>query len=68
MPQTPTPATARAVRYDGFGGREVLRVKEVEVPTPGQGEALVEVRAAGINPGEVVIRSGALAGVVLTLG
>jgi NADPH:quinone reductase-like Zn-dependent oxidoreductase len=30
------------------------------MPRPGPGEVLVEVRAAGINPGEVIIRSGAL--------
>ncbi len=58
---TPTPAArARAVRFDRYGGREVLFVRDVPMPTPGKGEVLVEVRAAGINPGEVIIRSGAL--------
>jgi NADPH2:quinone reductase len=51
---------ARAVRFDRYGGREVLAVREVPMPAPGEGEVLVQVRAAGINPGEALIRSGAL--------
>ncbi|OBG34195.1 NADP-dependent oxidoreductase [Mycobacterium sp. E3198] len=51
---------ARAVRFDRYGGRDVLYVADVEMPAPGPGEVLVEVRAAGINPGEAAIRTGAL--------
>lgn len=51
---------SRAVRFDRYGDREVLHVTEVEVPSPGAGAVVVEVRAAGINPGEASIRSGAL--------
>ncbi len=51
---------ARAVRFDRYGDREVLYVAEVEVPEPAAGEVVVEVRAAGINPGEAAIRRGAL--------
>ncbi len=50
----------RAVRFDRYGDRSVLYVAEVEVPTPGPGHVQVEVRAAGVNPGEAAIRSGAL--------
>jgi len=61
MSTPPTPAVqTRAVRFDRYGGREVLSVRDVPMPRPGDGEVLVEVRAAGINPGEVIIRSGAL--------
>ncbi|HEY3505766.1 MAG TPA: NADP-dependent oxidoreductase [Actinocatenispora sp.] len=49
----------KAVRFHGYGGIDVLRVEEVERPTPGPGQVLVEVRAAGIQPGEVMIREGA---------
>jgi NADPH:quinone reductase len=52
---------ARAVRFDHYGDRDVLYIAEVEVPTPAAGEVLVEIRAAGINPGEAAIRAGALA-------
>jgi NADPH:quinone reductase-like Zn-dependent oxidoreductase len=48
----------RAVQYDEFGGVDVLRVAEVPVPGPGPDEVLVEVAAAGINPGEAYVREG----------
>ncbi|MGW1500947.1 NADP-dependent oxidoreductase [Streptomyces mirabilis] len=51
----------KAVRYDGFGGIDVLRVDEVERPVPGDGQVLVQVKAAGINPSEAAIRTGAVA-------
>ena len=52
---------SKAVRYDGFGGIDVLRVDEVERPVPGNGQVLVRVKAAGINPSEAAIRTGAVA-------
>ena len=48
----------KAVRFHEYGGVEVLRVEEVARPSPGAGQVLVEVRAAGIQPGEVMIREG----------
>jgi NADPH:quinone reductase-like Zn-dependent oxidoreductase len=51
----------RAVRYDQYGGLEVLQVVEVPRPTPGPGKVLVRVKAAGINPGEASIRKGLFA-------
>jgi NADPH2:quinone reductase len=51
---------ARAVRFDHYGGRDVLYLADVAVPQPPPGEVVVRVRAAGINPGEAAIRSGAL--------
>jgi NADPH:quinone reductase-like Zn-dependent oxidoreductase len=50
----------RAVRFDQYGGIEVLKVVEVEDPVPGPGQLLVAVKAAGINPGEGKIREGRL--------
>src|ERR1700723_935259 len=50
----------RAVRYDEFGGIDVLRVAQVQRPVPGGEQVLVRVKAAGINPSEAVIRSGAV--------
>lgn len=55
-----TDTKARAVRFDRYGGRDVLYVTDIDMPTAGPGEVVVEVRAAGINPGEAGIRSGAL--------
>lgn len=50
----------KPVQFDSYGGIDVLEVRDVPRPVPGAGEVLVEVRAAGINPSEAVIRSGAL--------
>jgi NADPH2:quinone reductase len=55
-----TATVARAVRFDRYGDRDVLYVQDIEMPTPGEGEVVVEVRAAGINPGEAAIRNGAM--------
>jgi NADPH:quinone reductase-like Zn-dependent oxidoreductase len=49
-----------AVRFDEYGDIDVLKVGEVPRPAPGPGQVLVTVRAAGINPGEAVIRKGLL--------
>jgi D-arabinose 1-dehydrogenase-like Zn-dependent alcohol dehydrogenase len=51
---------SKAVQFDSYGGIDVLEVRDVPRPVPGAGEVLVEVKAAGINPSEAVIRSGAL--------
>jgi NADPH:quinone reductase-like Zn-dependent oxidoreductase len=50
----------KAVQFDSYGGVEVLEVRDVPRPVPEAGEVLVEVRAAGINPSEGVIRAGAV--------
>ena len=50
----------KAVRFDEYGPVDVLDVRDVPVPEPGEGQVLVRVRAAGINPGEAKIREGAL--------
>jgi NADPH:quinone reductase len=51
----------RAVQFDEYGGLDVLTVREVELPGIGKEDVLVEVKAAGINPGEASIRKGLLA-------
>ena len=50
----------KAVRFDEYGGTEVLKVVDVPRPAPGAGQVLVRVKAAGINPGEAKIRAGLL--------
>ena len=51
----------RAVRFEKYGDVDVLRVADVDRPTPGANQVLVRVKAAGINPGEAAIREGAMA-------
>jgi NADPH:quinone reductase-like Zn-dependent oxidoreductase len=48
----------KAVRFDEYGGIDVLKVVDVPRPVPGAGQILVQVKAAGINPGEAKIREG----------
>jgi NADPH:quinone reductase-like Zn-dependent oxidoreductase len=50
----------KAVRFEEYGGVDVLQVVEVPRPEPGPGQVLVQVKAAGINPGEAKIRAGLL--------
>jgi NADPH:quinone reductase-like Zn-dependent oxidoreductase len=49
----------KAVQFDSYGEVDVLQVRDVPRPVPAAGEVLVEVKAAGINPGEAMIRRGA---------
>ena len=50
----------RAVRFDAYGDVDVLDVREVEDPHAGPGRVVVRMKAAGINPGESAIRTGAV--------
>ncbi|HLO25844.1 MAG TPA: NAD(P)H-quinone oxidoreductase [Geobacteraceae bacterium] len=48
----------KAVLLEGFGGVEVLKVGEVEVPKPGENQVLVKVMATSINRPDLVQREG----------
>jgi NADPH:quinone reductase-like Zn-dependent oxidoreductase len=50
----------KAVRFEQYGGTDVLKVVEVDKPEPAAGEIRVEVIASSVNPGEAKIRSGEL--------
>ena len=51
---------SRRVQFDRYGPADVLQVADVPRPQAGEGQVLVQVVAAGINPGEIAIRNGAL--------
>ena len=51
-------ATMRAVVTMGNGGYDMLRYRVVLRPTPGPGEALLQVLAAGVNNTEINTRIG----------
>src|SRR3954454_8456986 len=48
----------KAVRLNAFGGPEMLKVEEVPVPEPAEGEILIRIHGASINPVDHKIRSG----------
>lgn len=52
------PTTMTAIDPDEPGGPEVLVPVERPVPTPGEGEVLIRVRAAGVNRPDVLQRKG----------
>jgi NADPH2:quinone reductase len=43
----------KSLRFTEFGSPSVLRIEEVAVPEPGEGESLVRVKAAAINPSDI---------------
>jgi NADPH:quinone reductase-like Zn-dependent oxidoreductase len=49
----------RAVTFDEFGDAEVLHGADVPQPVPGPGQIRIRVGAAGVNPLDSQIRSGA---------
>ena len=50
--------TMKAIRLHEFGGPEVLRYDEVNIPEPKPGEVLVRVHAVGLNPPDWYLRDG----------
>ena len=51
----------RAIVVRQLGGPEMLKLGEVPRPEPHDGEVLVRMRAAGVNPVDTYIRAGARA-------
>jgi NADPH:quinone reductase-like Zn-dependent oxidoreductase len=51
----------KAIRIHKYGGPEVLVHEEAPKPEPGEGEALVRVHAAGVNPIDWKARGGLMA-------
>jgi NADPH:quinone reductase-like Zn-dependent oxidoreductase len=43
----------KALRFSAFGLPSVLRIEEIPIPEPGEGESLIRVKAAGINPSDI---------------
>jgi NADPH2:quinone reductase len=43
----------KSLRFASFGPPSVLRIEELAIPEPSDGEALVQVKAAGINPSDI---------------
>ena len=46
----------KAIRIQEFGGPDVLKLEDVPEPSPGAGQVLVRVRAAGVNFSDILAR------------
>src|SRR5215831_19323279 len=53
------PARMKAVVYSRYGSPDVLEIREVDKPTPGDNEVLIKVRAASANPLDWHLMEGA---------
>ncbi len=52
----------KAIRFNQFGGPEVLELADVPEPHPGPGQVRIRVRAAGVNPIDWKVREGLMGG------
>ncbi|MEV4899801.1 NADP-dependent oxidoreductase [Citricoccus sp. NPDC055426] len=48
----------RAFGFTEYGGPEVTRLIPVEDPVPAAGQILIRLRASGVNPADIKVRSG----------
>ena len=48
----------KAIQYETYGGPDVLRLVDVEIPEPGRNQVRIAVRAAGVNPSDWKRREG----------
>ena len=54
--------TNRIVRFNEFGGREVLKIQNEDLKSPNEGEVRIRVKALGLNQAEVMLREGRYVG------
>ena len=58
----------KAIARDGYGPADVLDLRDIDKPSIGDGEVLVEVRAAGVDPGVWIFMTGRPMAVRLAIG
>src|SRR3954467_12168654 len=52
-------AMMQAIRVHQYGGPEAMELEALPIPTPGAGQVVVQVGAAGVNFIDIYQRSGA---------
>ncbi len=52
----------KIVRFHETGGPEVLKIEDMPLADPGEGEVRLNVEAIGLNRAEVMFRQGAIPG------
>ena len=52
----------KAAQINEYGDPSVIHINEVEKPTPGPGQVLVEVHASNVNPFDAKLRAGYMKG------
>lgn len=57
----------KAIQFNSFGSSSVLDLVDIDTPKPQEGEVLIKVTAAGVNPVDVKIRKGLLVNRVPTI-
>jgi len=51
----------KAILVRSFGSPDVMKIEDVPDPTPGPGQVLIRVRAAGVNPVDAYMHTGTYA-------
>lgn len=52
-----------SIRYHLYGGREVLKEEQIDIPQPKSDEVLIQVKACGVNRADLLSRTGQIKGV-----
>lgn len=58
--------TMKAAVFNEYGDPDTVKVEEIDKPQAGEGEVLIQVRSAGVNPVDTAVVKGMLDGAIET--